>query len=293
MNSGFLKKEDYPKWLDRNEYPFKTRFHRLSAGKMHFVDEGLGEPIVMVHGNPGWSFEYRNIIKKARETRRCIAPDHLGFGLSDKPDNFDYLPSSHAKNFEELINSLALEKITFVFNDWGGPIALAYAIKYPQKIKKLVIMNTYLWSVVNDPHYQKFSGFMGGPVGKFLIVNFNFFAKIFLKQVFGDKTKLPKNIHRHYYMHLNNKRERKGCYIFPREVTASGEWLDSLWQQKEKINAIPTSIVWGMKDIAFRENELNCWIENWQNPKVIKLSNTGHYPQEETPEAVIQEILSD
>jgi haloalkane dehalogenase len=257
---------------------------------MHYIDEGEGDPIVMLHGNPGWSFEFRNVIKELSKTNRCIAIDHIGFGLSDKPFSFDYLPSSHARNFELLMDYLNLNNITMTFNDWGGPIGLSYAIKHPEKMKKLVVLNTYLWSVENDPYYQKFSGMMGGKIGRFFIKHFNVFGKFFLKKVVGDPKSLPKNIHQHYYKHLTTKEDRKGCYTFPHEVVASGKWLDSLWQQRDKINSIPTTFVWGMKDIAFREKELNYWVENWNNPKVVKLEKVGHYPQEEASYEVIKAI---
>jgi len=280
----------YPNWLDRKEYPFKSNFFESPNGKIHYIDEGQGDPIVMLHGNPGWSFEFRNIIKELSKTHRCIALYHIGFGLSDKPYDFDYLPISHAKNFELLMDSLGLSNITMTFNDWGGPIGLAYAIKHPEKFKKLVIMNTYLWSVEDDPYYQKFSGMMGGSIGRFMIKNFNIFAKFFLKKVVGDPRKLPKHIHKHYYMHLATPQDRKGCYTFPREVVGSGPWLESLWKQRDRINSIPATFVWGMKDIAFREKELNHWVENWNDPKVIRLPDVGHYPQEESPEDVIRAL---
>lgn len=279
-----------PKWLDRNEYPFESNFFQLPMGKMHYVDEGKGDPIVMVHGNPGWSFEFRNIVKEMSKTQRCIVPDHIGFGLSDKPYDWDYLPESQANNFELFMDSLNLNNITLVVNDWGGPIGLSYALKYPEKIKKLVILNTWMWSVENDPYYQKFSGMMGGSFGKFMIKNFNIFGRMVVKKAVGDKKKLTKNIHKHYYKHLESKKDRKGCYTFPKEIIGSSEWLNVLWQQREKINSIPTTIIWGMKDIAFREQELNYWTKNWKNPKVIKLEEIGHFPQEEAPEKLINEL---
>lgn len=287
MEQKITAVSNYPNWLDRNEYPFSTYYFRLPAGKMHYVDVGKGDPIVMVHGNPGWSFEFRKIISELSDTNRCISVDHIGFGLSDKPVDFDYLPSSHAVNFEIFMDGLNLNNITLLFNDWGGPIALAYAIKHPAKIKKLIIMNTYLWSVENDRYYINFSKMMGAGIGKFLIKHFNMFAKFFLPKVMGENYKLPKNIHKHYYKHLATKNDRKGCYTFPREVAASGQWLDGLWKQHERINSIPTTFVWGMSDIAFREKELNYWIKHWNNPKVIKLDKVGHYPHEEFPKQVI------
>lgn len=283
MNESFK----YPDWLDRNEYPFESKYFLSAAGRMHYVDIGEGDPIVMVHGNPGWSFEFRNIIKEMSKTNRCIAVDHIGFGLSEKPSEFDCLPASHAKNFEALMDYLNLENITMIFNDWGGPIGLSYAIRHPEKFRKFIIMNTYLWSVEDDPYYQKFSRLMGGAIGRFMIKNFNIFGNFFLTKVVGDKKSLPKHIHKHYYKHLATRKDRKGCYTFPREVVNSGKWLESLWSQRDRINNIPAVLVWGMKDIAFREKELNKWIENWNNPKVIKLDGIGHYPHEEAPDEVI------
>ena len=238
MEQLSTNEKNYPVWLDRKEYPFKSHYFNSPAGRMHYVDEGRGEPIVMIHGNPGWSFEFRKIISEMSKTNRCIAIDHIGFGLSDKPYDFDYLPVHQAENFELFMDSLNLNNITMIFNDWGGPIGLSYAIVHPEKIKKLIILNTYLWSVADDPYYQKFSGLMGGFLGRFMIKNFNIFGNFFLKQVVGDKKKLTKNIHKHYYKHLATRKDRKGCYTFPREVVGSGKWLDSLWQQKEKINSI-------------------------------------------------------
>lgn len=290
MNTKSNAHNNVPNWLNQQEYPFKGNYFPLSMGKLHYVDEGKGDPIVFVHGNPGWSFEFRNVIKALSKTNRCIALDHIGFGLSDKPTEWTYLPNQQAENFEKLLESLQLENITLVVNDWGGPIGLSYAIKHPEKIKKLVILNTWLWSVENDPYYKKFSGFMGGVIGRFLIKNFNIFGKMIVKQAMGDKRKLTKEIHRHYYQHLEKPKDRKGCYVFPKQIIASSAWLDSLWQQRKKISALPTTIIWGLKDIAFREQELNYWTANWNNVKVIKLETVGHFPQEEAPEIVIREL---
>ena len=178
---------NYPKWLDRAEYPFENNYFELSIGKTHYIDQGKGEPIVMVHGNPGWSFEFRNIVKELSKTHRCIVPDHIGFGLSNKPYDWDFLPKSHAQNFELFMDSLNLDNITLVVNDWGGPIGLSYALKHPEKIKKIIILNAWMWSVENDPYYQKFSKFMVDGFGKFMIKHFNFFGRKVVKKAVGNK----------------------------------------------------------------------------------------------------------
>lgn len=277
----------YPAWLDREEYPFESHYFTLPMGQMHYIDEGMGETIVMLHGNPGWSFEYRNVIKAMSADHRCIAPDLIGFGLSDKPSDWDYLPVSHAKNIEQFLDSLDVDNITLVVNDWGGPIGLSYALQHPEKIKRILILNTWMWSVKDDPYYQRFSKMMGGGMGRFMIKYFNFFGRVVVKQAMGDKKKLTKHIHEQYYKPLATPEERKGCYVFPREIIGSSDWLESLWKQRDKINSKPTTIIWGMNDIAFREKELNHWIENWNNPQVIRLDGVGHFPQEESPETVV------
>ncbi|MDJ1467532.1 alpha/beta fold hydrolase [Cytophagaceae bacterium DM2B3-1] len=292
MSTISLTAPSYPNWLNRQEYPFKSNYFTLPVGRMHYVDQGEGEPVVMLHGNPGWSFEYRNVIKHVSFSMRCIVPDLIGFGLSDKPFNWSYLPEEHASNIELFLDSLNLSKITLVVNDWGGPIGLSYAIRYPQKIKKIILLNTWLWPVDQDPHFVRFSKMMGGEVGRFLITHFNIFGKVVVRQAVGDKRKLTSEIHRHYYQHLEKKSDRKGCTVFPKEIVGSSEWLKTLWAQREKINHIPTTIIWGMKDIAFRPTDLEQWITSCPQAKVIRLNAVGHFPQEEAPEIIVQQILS-
>jgi len=207
-------------WIDHNEYPFAPKQFSLPAGMMSYIDEGEGKPIVMVHGNPTWSFEFRSLIKHFSATHRCIAPDHIGFGLSDKPLDWDYLPQQHAEKFEKLMESLSLENITLVVGDWGGPIGLSYAIRYPEKIKNIVVTNTWMWSVKSDWYYQGFSRFMGGAIGRWLIRRYNFFANTIMKMAYGDKSKLIPQIRRHYLMPLAKSEERKGCWVFPKQILA-------------------------------------------------------------------------
>jgi haloalkane dehalogenase len=270
-----------PNWLNETEYPFKSNFIDLDMGKMHYIDEGEGGPIVMIHGNPTWSYLYRHLIKGLSEKYRCIAMDHIGFGLSDKPESWSYKPEDHARNLEILLEKLNLKSITLVGQDWGGPIGLSYAVNNPEKVKSLVIMNTWMWSAKGDPHFEKFSGFMGGTVGRFLIKNFNFFASTVMKKAYGNVRKLTPEIHDHYKKALPTKMSRKGSWVFPKEIIGSTEWVNSLWEKRDAIKDKPTKLIWGMKDIAFRENELKKWEELFSNSSTIRLEHVGHYVQEE------------
>jgi len=285
--SSFMKS-----WVDTNEYPFESRFFDLPMGKIHFVDEGQGDQtIVMVHGNPSWSFLYRHLIKGLSGKYRCIALDHIGFGLSDKPADWSYLPKEHANNLEALIDNLGLENITLVVQDWGGPIGLSYALKHPQNVKRIIIMNSWMWPMKGDPHFEKFSGFMGGMVGRFLIKNFNFFARVVLKQAFGDKSRLTRGIHNHYLKALESRHDRKGSWVFPKEIIASNDWLTELWEQKDKIAQKPALILWGKKDIAFRDKELSVWSETFTHAHIVKFEDVGHYVQEEKGDALCPIIM--
>lgn len=280
-----------PDWLDRNEYPFQPQQFETSAGNLHYVDEGTGPPVVFVHGNPSWSFEFRRPISALSKNCRCIAPDHIGFGLSDKPAEWSYLPADHAQNLEELIESLDLEGITMVVGDWGGPIGLSYAISHPERVRNLVITNTWMWPVNRDPYYIAFSYFMGGPLGRLLIKKYNFFARAVVKSVYGDKSKLTPGIHRHYLEPLSRESERRGCWTFPGQIIGSTGWLNSLWERRDVLGENTILLAWGMKDIAFREKELNRWTRAFPDASVMRYDDAGHFLSEEKPDELTGGII--
>jgi haloalkane dehalogenase len=269
-----------PAWLDRSEYPFESHYLDLPMGRMHYVDEGSADhAVVMVHGNPAWSFSYRKLIKHLSPHYRCIAPDHIGFGLSEKPVDWDYLPEHQAANFEQLLDRLNPSSISLVVGDWGGPIGLSYALKHPEKVRSLIITNTWMWPVKGTFHYEAFSAFMGGPVGGFLIDRFNFFVTVLMKQMF--RTRIDPAIHQHYVEPLSKPAERKGCRVFPREIIGSNAWLSQLWSQRSAITAKPALIVWGLQDIAFRTIELEQWKRLLTNAEAHTFNTAGHFVQED------------
>ena len=279
-----------PDWLNRTEYPFPCKTFKVEAGRLNYVDEGEGEPIVFVHGNPDWSFSYRNLIKHFSNKNRCIAIDHIGFGLSDKPCDWTYLPEDHATNLSLLLEELDLSNITLVVNDWGGPIGLSYAILNPDRIKKIVLFNTWCWPTNDDWYYQLFSKFMGGPIGRLLVRRNNFFVNGVVKMAYGDKSKLTEEIQRHYAKPFEIPAERKGSWIFPKEIITSGKWLGQLWSKIDLIKDKPVLILWGNKDIAFRDKELKKWMRTLTDFKLQVFENAGHYPHEEQPAKVVELI---
>jgi haloalkane dehalogenase len=277
-------------WLDTDEYPFRPRFYPTPYGKMHYVDEGAGNPVVFVHGNPSWSFQFRNMIKGLVTTNRCIAPDHLGFGLSDKPADWSYLPEDLAVNLSLFLDSLDLESITLVVGDWGGPLGLSYAIHHPERVENIVITNTWLWPVRDDWYYQLFSRFMGGPVGRQLIYRYNFFAGTMMRSLFGTKRRLTPEIHRQYLEPLARPDERKGCQVLPGQIIGSSAWLQTLWDQRRVLQDKRVLIAWGMKDIAFRKKELETWMAAFPRAKVVRYDDCGHFVSEERPADLVISI---
>ncbi|MCP2044999.1 alpha/beta fold hydrolase [Pontibacter sp. HSC-36F09] len=269
-----------PNWLDRILYPFTHHTVQLQTGQMHYVDEGQGEPIVFVHGTPTWSFVWRQQIKALSRTHRCIAPDHLGFGLSDKPVDFSYTPEAHAQNLEQLIDQLQLKDITLVVHDFGGPIGLNYALRHPENVKRLVILNTWMWSLENEKQMMKISGFLNGSVGQFLYLNLGFSARMLLPKGYHQKRHLSKDVHHHYLKPLNNSRNRIGTWHFAVALKEAGPWFASLWKQREKLRAIPKLILWGEKDNLLPLHLLDKWQQAFPEAEVKRLE-AGHFVQEE------------
>lgn len=273
-------------WIDRQAYPFTSHYLDLDVGRMHYVDEGSGPAMLMVHGNPTWSFLYRHLITHLHPRYRCVAPDHIGFGLSDKPQGWTYHPAEHAQNLARLVDRLNLRDLTLVVQDWGGPIGLSYALQHLANVRRLIILNTWCWPVNNDPYYIAFSAVMGGPIGRFLIRRHNYFAGGMMRQWFGDRTKLTPHIHQHYLQPLARPEHRTGCMLFPKEILGATAWLNHLWTQRSRLQHLPALIVWGMKDIAFRRQELARWESLFPQAEVIRIASAGHFVQEEAPQVL-------
>ncbi len=147
-NKDITNLKQRPFIVDKQEYPFKSNWFERDGVSMHYIDEGEGIPIVLCHGNPEWSFIYRDLIKELSGECRLIAYDLPGFGFSDTPDNFGFTPKEHAEWIEALlIDHLKLEKFIIVVQDWGGPTGLSVATDYPERVLGTVISNSTAWRV--------------------------------------------------------------------------------------------------------------------------------------------------
>lgn len=277
------------KWLDTNLYPFKNNFIQLKTGEMHYVDEGEGDVILFIHGTPTWSFLYRDFISSLSKKHRCIAVDHIGFGLSEKPKDFDGTPQSHSKNLSEFIEKLNLENITIVVHDFGGPIGLSSAIQNHNRINKVVLFNSWLWETKNNPAAQKIDKIINSGIGKFLYLWLNFSPKFLLKKGFYEKKKLTKNIHKQYVYPFPNKFYRTSLLNIGKALIGSSDWYQEQWEKLDMLKQKPWLILWGTKDEFLTTEYLEKWKVRLPNA-IIKNFECGHFIQEEKTKETIQEI---
>ncbi|NJP07851.1 MAG: alpha/beta fold hydrolase [Chloroflexaceae bacterium] len=280
-----------PIWLDRNEYPFESRFWQLPAGKMHYIDVGSGNPIVFVHGIPTWSFLYRRLIRHLSEQHRCIAIDHLGFGLSDKPTTFSYHPQALASHLETLINGLDLRNITLVVHDWGGSIGLPYALRYPHNVQRMILFNTWMWSIKGDQRAERFAALLTGPWYSLLNRWCQITTRVFVPQSYVDKTKLTPTIHRHYIEPLRHYDDQKGAQMLARAILWADDTMAGLWEQRQQLATIPTLILWGLRDMAFSRQDMQRWADLFAQGQVHPFDHVGHFPQEELEPQVLYPLV--
>src|SRR5687767_13651634 len=169
-----------PEWLDRSLYPFSSRYFESTDGRMHYIDEGDGTPVVFVHGTPTWSFLYRHLVARLATRHRVIAVDHLGFGLSEKPATAPYEPADHARRLGALLDSLSVSGATLVVHDFGGPIGLAAALARPDRFDRLVLFNSWMWSVAGDHAIARGARVAGSWLGRLLYRHLNFPVKVLM-----------------------------------------------------------------------------------------------------------------
>ena len=251
---------------------------------MHYVDEGAGAPIVFLHGNPSWSFEFRGLVADLRDRFRCVAPDHLGFGLSARPGRGEeHHPAAHAENFIALMHHLGLDDVTLFLADWGGPIGLEFARRHPERVARLVIVNTWAWPVDNDLHFVAFSRLMGGLLGRFLITRRNLFVNRVMPAAVGDRSCLTAEVMDHYRQALPTPAARAACAALPRYIVSASDWLRAIWDEREKFAAKPALLLWGHRDIAFRRKELDTWRAALHAYELHEFPDRGHFLAEETP----------
>ena len=279
-----------PAWLDRDLYPFIPRTFKTEHGRIHYVDEGDGPPVVLVHGTPTWSFLWRRLIRELAGTHRVVAPDHLGFGLSDKPPGAPYRPEDHAARLAALIEHLGLRDVTLVVHDFGGPIGLSYAAQRPENVHALVLYNTWLWSKADDPATVRASRLLGGSFGRFLYTRFNLSPRVLLPTLFADRSKLTRTVHRYYLRPFPNVRSRHALAVLARELISSSTWFEGLWNRRNALAEKPALLMWGERDSAFGMRDLQRWQEALPKAETALYPEAGHFVQEEEPNSAARVV---
>jgi haloalkane dehalogenase len=279
-----------PDWLDKNKYPFKSNYIEIDGHQLHYIDEGKGQVLLMVHGIPDWSFSYRHLIKDLSKNYRCIALDNLGYGLSDKPEDADYSHPAHARRLEEFIEKLGLKNINLLLHDFGGPMGIYYAKNNPENVNKIIVGNSWIWGLDKDKHFTTGDKLINSWFGKFLYLNMNFSVNFMMKQSFANKSILTKAIH-NQFKKAQDKAARKANYRLAKDLVGAHNWHNSIYNKREKLLGKPLLLIWGMKDKFFPADTM---IPKWQaafpQAKLVKLENAGHFFQEEAPLQVSQAI---
>ena len=275
-------------------YPFKNNYFQVSDKvKLHYVDEGEGNPVVFVHGNPTWSFYFRDLISELSKDHRCIAIDHVGCGLSDKPvdEDYDFRYKSRVDNLEALLESLDIKgNVTLVVHDWGGAIGFGYAARHPERIKRLVVLNTGAFDL---PETKKFplalNIIRNTPLGSLLVYVFNAFARAAVSVC--PKLGLDEKARYGYLAPYDNWNNRRATLRFVQDIPLSEK--DHSWNEIQKTKAglenfkdTPAIICWGEQDFVFDNHFLNKWKEYLPQAKVNVWADSGHYILEDKKDEV-------
>lgn len=277
-----------PDWLTPELFPYESRFVEIGDHTVHYVDEGEGPVLLMLHGNPTWSFLYRHLIGQLRDRFRCVALDYPGFGLSTAGPTYDLRPESHETVVQGFVARLGLRDLTVVGQDWGGPIGLGMAGQRPDLVRALVLANTWAWPVDDDPHFVRFSRLFGGHAGAFAIRHLNAFVNVLIP--LGTRRRLSRAEMRAYRRALGTRQRREASHIFPREIVASTPFLARVEAQLGRLADKPTLLCWGDADLAFRERERARFAAVFPEATTVALSGARHYVQEDAAEGMATAI---
>jgi haloalkane dehalogenase len=270
-------------------FPFESRFVDIGGCNVHYVDEGVGTTLLFLHGNPTWSFLYRNIIASLRPRFRCVALDYPGFGRSKARSGYQFTPAEHADVVAGFVRALDLRGIVLMVQDWGGPIGFDVATRERERFAGFVVGNTFAWPVNDDPHFARFSQLLGGPLGRFMILNFNVFVNVLLPA--GVKRrKLSRAEMNAYRAPFRERAARWPTYVFPREILGSHAFLSRVESGLPNIADLPALIVWGDADFAFRERERSRFEQLFRTHRTVMLPGAGHFIQEDAPDEIAQAI---
>lgn len=273
----------------RHLYPFRSRYFELDGHRMHYVDEGSGPPVVMLHGNPTWSFYYRELIKALRDEYRVVVPDHIGCGLSDKPQGYPYTLGAHIQNVTRLINHLDLREVTLVVHDWGGAIGFGWATRHPERVRRFVVFNTAAFLGGRMPFRIRICRW---PIlGDVLVRGLNGFTRAAVHMACCRRERMTLDVQRGYLLPYGTYADRVGIQGFVRDIpTSPGHPSYAVLREIEaglgQFRGHPMLICWGMRDFCFTEKFLDEWIARFPKAEVHRFHDAGHYVVEDGSERI-------
>lgn len=275
-------------------YPFESKRKRLSCGfEMSYLDEGEGHPVVMVHGNPTWSFFYREVVKALSSEFRCIVPDHIGCGLSEKPrKGYAYTLAQRIEDLGELIDGLGLERFDLIVHDWGGTIGIGMALKRLAKLRRLAILNTAAFVDSRIPKRISLCRFPA--LGKLIVQGFNGFAGPAATMAVAKKP-LSSAAKRGFLWPYRSWSDRKAVYQFVKDIPMhvthpSFPQLLEVENGLLKLRDIPVALFWGGKDFCFNDHFMNRWKRFIPQATLIRYPDAGHYLLEDEGEKICEAI---
>lgn len=272
---------------NRDLFPFESRWFSSDVGQVHYIDEGSGPPILMLHGNPTWSFLYRGIIIRLRKHFRCIAVDYPGFGLSPHPPAYRYTAAEHAEVVSQLVRELGLSDLTIMGQDWGGPIGMRVALDDPGRLRALVMGNTWYWPATTLS-MQLFSKVMSSGIIQRQIFNKNMFVERMIP--LGVKHKLAPEVMDHYRGPLSTMDSRAGVAEFPKEIMNAERWLREIEADVAfELGRLPLLLTWGMHDLAFTPGFMKRFRDDFESVSIVRLE-AKHYIQEDAPAEIATAI---
>ncbi|MSR57700.1 MAG: alpha/beta fold hydrolase [Planctomycetaceae bacterium] len=280
----------HPRTGFEHEYPFPSKFIELDGLRYHYVDEGRGEALLCVHGNPTWSFAWRNLIKGLSREYRVIAVDHIGCGFSDKPQHYDYTLARHIDNLSRFIAALDLNRVTLLAHDWGGAIGLGAATRMPERFARYVLFNTAAFRSRRIP--LRIAVCRWPLLGLLGVRGLNLFARAALRMAVCRHERMTAPVRAGYLAPYGNWSDRVAILRFVQDIpmTTSHPSYQTLVDLEGSLPAIadrPMLFVWGERDWCFTPAFLDEFLRRFPRAKALRLPAAGHYVFEDAHEEII------
>ena len=273
-----------------DEYPFESHWLDLDEHRCHYIDEGSGETLLMVHGNPTWSFAWRNLISDLSNDYRVLAIDHIGCGFSDKPQDYPYLLKQHIANLQRFVEELDLQRVTLFAHDWGGAIGMGTAARIPERFARFVLFNTTAFRSRRIP--LRIAVCRIPLLGALAVRGFNAFSRAALSMAVTQHERMTATVKAGYLAPYANWRDRIAVLRFVQDIPLSESHpsfavLLEVEQGLAQFTESPMLLVWGEKDWCFSTQFLEEFEQRFPQAQTLRLPDSGHYVFEDAHERII------